>query len=236
MNEHYKDFVAEGHMIEHGDLAHLSPIDYHPFITQVTEPGNFVLDENRTEYWATVSYSPPPNTYGPMNWNWNSVPDYAEIIAAVISLKNETLYSRFHPYGTGTTVATKDEGGAPHILSERPHSFVWHPIHRKSGDYESEIVAFAGGAIEWDTALRNLLPEDVNAYVVVQNTCDQMFTYELQGPDALYSGEGDLHDYEYEEYLHVVPLDFNTNSDVDLEGNSGHCQYSMVRTLAKRHI
>ena len=69
--------------------------------------------------------------------------------------------------------------------------------------------------------IEDLLPQTATGVVVVlDNTCNQSFTFRIDGPDASFLGEGDLHDTKYDHmevsteyggYLQRTP-------DVDLGG------------------
>ena len=55
--------------------------------------------------------------------------------------------------------------------------------------------------LPWGNFLTNVLPEGVTGvYSVLQNTCGRSFTYLLDGPDAKYLGEGDLHESQFNDY------------------------------------
>jgi hypothetical protein len=62
--------------------------------------------------------------------------------------------------------------------------------------------------------------------VVLRNTCNQSFTYLLNGPDAYYIGEGDLHDKAYDELGMSVDLWESNHPDYLTVGN--HCLFSLT--------
>jgi len=89
---------------------------------------------------------------------------------------------------------------------DHPHSRMLTPIFEKASG-KGKIMGFLTAWIGWDTFVGNLLPEGANGvYAVLQNTCNQSFTYVINGPSALYLGEGDLHDEAYDNLLEVVDL------------------------------
>jgi hypothetical protein len=100
-------------------------------------------------------------------------------------------------------------------------------VHQDSTDYESELVGVALMVIAWDQALLNLLPEGVRGiFAVLKNNCNQTHTYEIDGSDAFYRGEGDLHQgYDSME----VEVDLAIHTHPDFAATPGHCQYSLVR-------
>jgi hypothetical protein len=62
--------------------------------------------------------------------------------------------------------------------------------------------------------------------VVLRNTCNQSFTYLLNGPDAYYIGEGDLHDKTFDELGITVDLWESNHPNYLTVGN--HCLFSLT--------
>lgn len=117
----------------------------------------------------------------------------------------------------------------PGSQSDFPHSLVGHPVHEMVDDPNSQIVAFLGGGFAWDFALRNLIPDEVGGItVVIQNSCNQTYTYEVNGKEAFFKGTGDLHEAKYVSLNETVNLWPST--DPKYVSTPGHCLYSMVRT------
>jgi hypothetical protein len=64
----------------------------------------------------------------------------------------------------------------------------------------TEVVGAMVGWLEWQYEFTNLLPEGVNGIVVVvgtENKCQSPFSFEINGPVAIYLGPGDQHDSGY---------------------------------------
>jgi hypothetical protein len=70
-----------------------------------------------------------------------------------------------------------------------------------------------------DKFLSGQLPKGVNGVcVVITNTCDQAFTYIVNGPIAVYVGPGDVHqtDYDYlEEKIDLYDIKIQSNVAAD---------------------
>jgi hypothetical protein len=226
--------VEEGHMIETGTLDNLIPENFNPYMVKKTAEGSFP-DIEREYYFPAWHTSPPPASYGLINWNIASDPNFDALFRAVIELKNETLVSLVRPYTGVPAALTQEEHEAMHSKltedsqTDHPHSFVYTPIHKVVGDYNSEIVAIVGCGAAWDASLRNLLPEGVEGILsVIRNSCNQTYTYEISGRDAFYLGEGDQHEEKYGHKEVVVDLALHTHPN--FTSTPGHCKYSMVRT------
>ena len=167
-----------------------------------------------------------------LNWNPASIPDYDAVLKVAVDLKYDTVWTRVRPYATAGVSMSKEQHDALHSQregskSDHPHSFVWHPVHEKLDDYDSPVVAVIGAGLAWDLSLRGLLPDQVSGiFAVVSNSCNQSYTYLLDGPDALYIGEGNLYEPEYES--DGVTFDLSQGQNPDFSTTPGHCLYRMV--------
>ena len=192
-------------MIETGTLDDLIPENYHPDITGAS-PEGFIPEVERDEYFVSWNYSPPPFTYGAINWNIASVPDYDAVVQTVLELKNETAVTRVRKYVSVGTALKPEEHEAmhsklPESQVEHPHSFLFHPVHEDVTDYNSRIVGILVCGVAWDASLLNLLPDNVDGiHAVIKNNCDQAYTYEINGPEAIFMGEGDNHERKFDDH------------------------------------
>lgn len=106
--------------------------------------------------------------------------------------------------------------------------FAYRLIFEKPHDTTSPIVGVISNPFAWDRALLGLLPDSVyGIYTVIRNSCGQSYTYELNGRDAIFQGDGDLHESDFQNYESSIDLALNTN--LAAATTSGHCMYSMVR-------
>jgi hypothetical protein len=65
---------------------------------------------------------------------------------------------------------------------------------------ESSLVAILGLSIFWQDLLEGILPLGNNGVVAVfdNGECNQTFTYQINGPEAIYLGSGDRHETAYD--------------------------------------
>ena len=116
--------------------------------------------------------------------------------------------------------------------SEQPHTVVLAPIRRDFGP-DGGLVGLLSAVISSDKFLSGQLPEGVNGvYVVITNTCDQAFTYMVNGPVAIYLGPGDLHQTEYD-YLEET-IDLADIRSSEAAGSCGMCIVGLVSTALRR--
>mmetsp|Transcript_18107 Transcript_18107/g.36476 ORF Transcript_18107/g.36476 Transcript_18107/m.36476 type:complete len:1137 (+) Transcript_18107:96-3506(+) len=230
--EHYYEAAMEAHMIRNGNLDQLPDNStFIPHITRASPDGN-IPDIERESYFAVWNWSPPPFSYGVLNWNPASLQDYDHVLNAALTLKYDTVWTKVRPYATAGVSMSQEQHDALHSVregskSDHPHSFVWHPVHEKIDDFDSKIVAVIGAGVAWDVPLRNLLPDTVTGiYAVISNSCNQSYTYLLEGSDALYIGEGDLHDHNYDSEGEFYDLSLGKNPE--FATTPGHCLYSLT--------
>lgn len=63
---------------------------------------------------------------------------------------------------------------------------------------EPQVAGFLAMDIYWQAFLNDILaPDSEPLYVVIENTCNQSFTYQLTGPEAVYIGEGDQSEIKF---------------------------------------
>mmetsp|Transcript_18821 Transcript_18821/g.46625 ORF Transcript_18821/g.46625 Transcript_18821/m.46625 type:complete len:283 (+) Transcript_18821:962-1810(+) len=178
--------VKESHMLKYKTLDNLNEVGYKSYF-QRASPNGFIPDIDRDFYHPMWQFSPPMFSYGAINWNIASTPDLGSVFEAVKELKYESLVSGVRPYVAASLSFTDEEHARMHSEIEGsstdfPHSFIYTPVHLDSQDFNSPIVALIGAAMAWDFSLRTLLPEGViGIHAVIKNSCNQSFTYEING-------------------------------------------------------
>jgi hypothetical protein len=74
----------------------------------------------------------------------------------------------------------KDDDGE---LDHHPKSTLIQPIYAVVNDRSSELSGILLGTVEWDLYLRGILPDGIDGiFVVFENSCGDVFTFELKGP------------------------------------------------------
>jgi hypothetical protein len=156
-----------------------------------------------------------------INWDINdAIPDFSTSIDSIAKLKNESFVTAILPLNPFLQIQ-QDQ-------NHNHRSFFVHPIHKSGVDKNSEIVALLCGGYSWDIELLSLLPIGVNGIVVeIRNTCNQTYSYQIDGPDVVFVGEGSKHEKTYE-HMEVV-RDLIPYSHSDFISTPGHCLYSIVR-------
>jgi class 3 adenylate cyclase len=126
-------------------------------------------------------------------------------------------------------------GGAAYLND--PVSDVYYPVFDSFAD-DKTMVAIVMCQIYWRTYLTDILPQNVRGVIVVlANTCNQTFTYQLDGQDVTYLGRGDHHDPKYNHLGTSTEFGaiFDTSADT-----SGACLYALhvypSQTLEDDHL
>lgn len=85
-----------------------------------------------------------------------------------------------------------------------PITSLYYPVLTSFG----EDARLAGGFVtlmNWDIFFINILPQSAKGLVaVLKNTCEQAFTFMINGPDVDFLGEGDLHDSAFNDMMRIV--------------------------------
>jgi class 3 adenylate cyclase len=73
---------------------------------------------------------------------------------------------------------------------------------------DSKVIGIIASSFFMRNFLENILPDGESGLVVVfQNTCNQTFTYEVNGHEAKWLGDGDLHDSQFDHLGFTKDLD-----------------------------
>lgn len=87
-----------------------------------------------------------------------------------------------------------------------PVSPLFYPVFNQYGA-DAKVVAVLTTVLSWGSYLTDTVSHDVKGVVcVVQNKCGQAFTYQIDGHDATYLGEGDQHDSKFNKLGKTVDL------------------------------
>lgn len=90
-------------------------------------------------------------------------------------------------------------GGAIHDAIVHPHSFLLTPVFESVEVHEeNDIVGLLASVVSWDIYFKDILHEGANGIIVVlDDPIGDQFTYMINGPEAIFLGDGDLHDPKY---------------------------------------
>ena len=230
ISTHYVDWVRESHRLNPVVADEFEPINYYNFIKKWAPNRSWIPEDHRDFYYVLAQQSPPPTSYDNLNFNTYSVGDFASYYAAGRVLKGEVLTTRVQPFALLSSTRDHDliHNELDHGDVDHPHSYNSLLIRQNPLDLDSPVVGVITGPIAWDAALRNLLPDGVRGiHAVIQNNCNDTFTYVIDGADALFVENGDHHDRNFNRWAVHIP--WSTSDHPDYATTPGHCMYNMVR-------
>ena len=199
-------------------------------------PGTTVAENVRQVVPHNSGVDFGPGAHGPI---WQQVPaPYEPSIIQFDTLTHEVFQRIYHGmWETAMPVLSevvKDldflYDGAVEDDATHPHSVLLSPVYPdpQAGirHGKNDLIGMMMVVLSWDKYFVNLLVEGTNGIVMVlHDTCGDHFTYQLNGPEALFLGEGDLHDpaYTYLEYdTEFAPFLKHNFSDTH-----EHCEYDL---------
>lgn len=129
----------------------------------------------------------------------------------------------------------------------QPRTFILVPVYHDLR--EIDVMGFLVAIVPWESVscecaysqgslrhgthlidtqyFQNVLPDDTNGIVVdVKDTCGSEFTYVINGGNAEFMGQGDLHDVRYDRLQQASDFALRARYDGDLSAE-GHCLYSI---------
>jgi hypothetical protein len=204
---------ASQEQTQNRDLQDAPPII--PFIYRfnVGDEEGFATYENSTgpyfPSWQAFPLSPEVINYSPLTQSADR--------EAILEMKrtNEAVISRDHRIDdvTPTTAAglqvfftelIRSKTGNPSLnYTGDPMTNFYYPIF-DSFDLDRKMVAMYTSIIYWPTFFTGILPpSDIGIVCVVENTCGDVFSYEINGEGATFLGNEDAHDRDWD-YLEVL--------------------------------
>jgi CHASE domain len=173
-----------------------------------------------------------PGQYGPV---WQQVPAPHDTVIINFDFLSHSVFARVYHAMWETKSQVMSEvmdlsflyGGAVEDNAEHPHSALLQPIYPtyelEEERNQDDIVGFVVAVMPWDSFFENLLPEDARGVVVVlQDSCGDVLTYLINGPEAVFIGDGDHHDPAYTRL--GVTSEF-APTDKGGSNNTEHCTY-----------
>ena len=184
--------------------------------------GEHVPDKGRGPYLPVWQMAPAPYNSSIVNYNLLDNPVFEKNFRG---MERTDL-----PVLSEVTDLTFLYGGAVHDDATHPHCFLMYPIHENfeevlsNDDNTNPLTGSLTAILAWDRFFVDLLPEEVYGMViVVKDTCGDVFTYQVDGAQATFLGEGDLHNPKYNDMVEVT--DFIPWVAHNMSDTSVHCKY-----------
>lgn len=112
--------------------------------------------------------------------------------------------------------------------ADEPLTIAYFPIFDtfNASDSQREIVGIVFAATYWSNLFKDVLPDDAqNITIIVENECEQTYSYSVSGAVVTFLGEGRRHDPEYEK-LQKGELEINITGR-GTSVNQNYCPYTI---------
>jgi hypothetical protein len=176
---------------------------------------------------STIAYSsgqPVPVDSGPYTATWQGYP-LVEVLPSfnVDFLSNAVLGPALEKSILDQTVVLSEAATTSAPVSE-PAASLFFPILQ-----DSESVAVMNVAFQWRSFFEDVLREgERGLLVVVKNTCSQVFSYRIDGPNANFLGLGDKHDKKYNDFeLAMGMADLQGSAYTGVPLDTEFCAYTI---------
>jgi hypothetical protein len=118
--------------------------------------------------------------------------------------------------------------GGGNIYRGGPLAYYFKPLYDRF-EPPFKLVGVIQSFIYWHTYFEGLLPAGVNGIVLVlENTCNQTYSFSLFGGSADFIGAGDRHDAKYDYLEESTDYGvFLQRSPDDIDGDTGGCFYRL---------
>lgn len=126
--------------------------------------------------------------------------------------------------GADFTNLVLDRGGGGQYESG-PLSWFYTPVYETVQDPTSPLVAILQAFIYWQPYFEGLLPDKADGIIaILENNCDQSYSFGISGQTVEFLGAGDLHDSAYD-HLEAKGNVFGSTSDEASDAESAGCTY-----------
>jgi hypothetical protein len=199
---------------------------------------------NTDNYFLPVWQSSPIPVYPKQEVNYNSLvlPAFQEAFDVMKESKRSVL-SKVLPIRNPEDEGDRRRAG--------PHSYLLEPIFetllprgRNAGEgsavdspsttsarKNAKLVGVLRTTLDWSALFQDALPSGSNGVVVVLSngaTCGQIYSFQVNGPETVYLGEGDLHDINHgklKQVASILPPSHYQNNSTML---SSYCPYTIT--------
>jgi hypothetical protein len=173
-------------------------------------------------YWADTNDVPPVpvNGSGPFiaNWQLSPVPASVKRVNFDANFRPTNRASLAYVQATGKPSITEPNAKLRKFYKfevDGPISAINVPVFDKvAGSKDRKVASFLTGYLAWKYFFDNVLSYDQNDILVVVQSCATTSTFRINGAEAAFEGEGDLHNPKY---THMVKTEnFVDTDDEDL--------------------
>jgi class 3 adenylate cyclase len=145
-----------------------------------------------------------------VNLNLPSHPDYFDSLEATLATE-QTIMGRSLDFSDPEDEAASERKAVFDLFVPKweehatsygndPVADVHIPIFDTYDPESRELVGILTSVIYWRTYFENIIADRADIVVVLDNTCEQMYTYQITGNTVGYLGSGDRHDRQFDKF------------------------------------
>jgi hypothetical protein len=185
----------------------------------------------------TVSHFALAKTFNlQVNFNILSHPGYKASVAALLRIESAVVGRSFDfsDINDLETAGRRDvfelfllRWKEDRFYGDDPVANLHWPIFDSFDEGTQEMVGLLNCVIYWRTYFEDILADHAIVDVVLVNTCDQSYTYQINGPDVTYLGAGDRHDPKFDRFLVATKSGVYLQGDTIERDTEGSCLYSI---------
>ncbi|CAB9497505.1 Receptor-type guanylate cyclase gcy [Seminavis robusta] len=235
--------LQQGIPIEDVEVGELRPRMF-----KVLDNGTRVPEDRPGPYFPIWQTFPAVDFSGHTHLNlYRWKPLYTNSIDAILKQKKPVLPASYDYWGApkddlrrvvfNKYVASYSRYSSQTYEDDPVMSFFYPIFDRLDGKpQDREVKAVLLGAIYWRTYFNGILPPGANGiHVILENQCDQTYTYRVDGTEAQFLGHGDLHDTKYDYLETQVDLTLgkdiyaydNNQEEQDQDRLEADCRYKL---------
>ena len=171
-----------------------------------------------------------------VNFNLLSHPGYKDSLNAMLSIEAPVVGRSFDFTDTNDfeTAGRRDvfelflqKWTEDNDYGEDPVADLHWPIFDSFDENNRTLVGLLTSVIYWRTYFEDILADNSVLDVVLSNTCNQTYTYQINGTKVNYLGPGDRHDPTYDLYKVATNQGAYLQGDTEIRSTQGSCLYSM---------
>jgi len=195
-------------------------------IYTVNSGGIPVVDEGSGPFTPVWKTSPAPPSLSNINFNLLSHQLYWKGIESSIESKEAVISQVFNLDSPHQSIS----GIPSNRFPTEPISAIYYPVFEDLIP-GSDLVAVLAAEMTWSQFFEGALPSTATGLtIVIENSCRQSFTYQIQGGKVTFLGSGDLHERKFNDMVKAAGLNYLTTFSEDFAGarlNFEHCPFAL---------
>jgi len=146
-----------------------------------------------------------------LNFNIATAQTLSGVLPKLLETKEAIMNSVVFPPPDPSSVASEYLQLSQHRQQsfehqDDPHTFFAYPVFDSFGDNRT-VAGVVSANTHWRHLFTNILPINANGYLcILENSYNQTLSYRIDGPQAIYLGQGDPHDNRYDHLEHFADI------------------------------